>query len=437
MNLQAPEALPPSYRPRRLVLQPLPVYVAAGTVPISNSEPDPWPITHPTKEFAYEMKTYWGKPWAKVTVFGDARLSREVPVFLENGFITGSVQLNLKNKEAIKGVYLVVNGDVVTSEDLLPKRVNFLKLRHYVWRRSREQLEVDNTIVGEHTWQFSVRIPQSTDDSVVGADQYRLPHPVVERYSKIGVDYYLEFHVHRGGKLRADDSLGIQFGYFTMQQPKGLSLPRLLAGQTNRTIPGPFEDPEGWKALEPVIITGKTFGMREVKVKCTIFLAKPLCYTRGTAIPCCATFECADEQTLDLFAAMNSSLLYLERQVTCFVDGTSKQVSPCGKTSWRPYPYMSQNTLTGRHLMGELHLHKGLYPSTRVKQFRVDYEVVLFPPDAVVTFVPNTFAPLLTARVEIVTRYAAGVRQSKQPSIPEYSSELRSPPIDRYYRSLS
>ncbi|KAJ7054152.1 hypothetical protein C8F01DRAFT_995908 [Mycena amicta] len=385
------------------------------------------------------MQTYWKKPWATLTLLGDARISREMPVFLENSPFTGSVKLNLRNKEAIKAVYLVVKGDVVTSASL-PKRLNFLKLRQDVWKRTRAVRNStgtspgDDKLVGEYIWPFSIQLPEFTDDSA-GENQYRLPHPFIERYSQIGVDYYLELHIHRNGKLQADDTLSVRFGYFTMQQPTGLSLPRLLAYQSNAMIPGPYVDPSGWKASNPVQIKGKAFGTRAVEVKCTIFLARPLCYTRGTAVPCSLTFESTDAQTADLFGALTSSALYLERCVTCFVDGTSSQRSSCGQARWWPCPphYTPRNP-NERYLMGELHLRKDLHPSSVVKQFRVDYAIVLFPPDAVAFTPADKFGPLLTQKVDIATRFPAGVRQQLS-TPPAY--EMSSPLVDRYYRGLS
>lgn len=61
-----------------------------------------------------------------------------------------------------------------------------------------------------------------------------------------------------------------QFGYFSMQQPTPSSPLRQLAYRDNTDIPGPYLDPDGWHALEPVQIRGTVFGERSVDAKCTV-----------------------------------------------------------------------------------------------------------------------------------------------------------------------
>ncbi|KAF7324619.1 Rtt106 domain-containing protein [Mycena kentingensis (nom. inval.)] len=387
--MSATETLPPSYtRPyTELCAQNLPAYTANADTE-SGATPSPV-IDLPTREFTYDIANYWKKPWAALCVRGNARLSRDVPVILEGTELSGSVWMRVKSAReaaAMKAVYVVACGDLITSATL-PLRINFFKVRKNVWSKTEGDM-----LVGEHTYAFSVQLPEYTNDSKVEGARYRLPHPFFERYSKIGIDYYLELHIEREGRLRADDTLSVRFGYFTMQRPSGLSLPRLLAHQRNTMLPGPYVDPEGWHLLETVDVKGRAFGHRDVDVKLTVFLAKPLCYTRGTVIPCAMTIETTDTLAADFFGALTSSGLFLER---------------CARW-WPSPPYQTPQSVKERYLLGELHLAKDLHPSTAMKQFRVEYSVVLFPPEAV-GFVPrDKFGPLRREKVDVVTRFPAG-----------------------------
>jgi len=83
--------------------------------------------------------------------------------------------------------------------------------------------------------------------------------------------------------------------------------------------------------------------------------------------------------------------------------------------------------------MGEILLRKDLQPSSAIKEFQVEYTVVVFPP-AAVAFRPESPGPLITQSVEIVTRFAHGARP-KTVTTPVYESN--DPLVDRYYESLT
>jgi len=62
---------------------------------------------------------------------------------------------------------------------------------------------------------------------------------------------------------------------------------------------------------------------------------------------------------------------------------------------------------TKRFLKGEIPLKSDLSPSSAMAHFRIDYCVVLFPPD-VASFEPVSSDPLIVEPVEIATLYAPG-----------------------------
>ncbi|KAJ6551252.1 hypothetical protein B0H19DRAFT_950840, partial [Mycena capillaripes] len=264
------------------------------------------------KEYSYGINNFWGKSWATLTLLGDPRLSGTIPTFVEGSPITGSVKLNLQISDPIKSIDVLVSGwgDLASFGDP-PERFNFFQLRKFLWKTSMGDPRAADTssgngeekLRGEYHWPFSIEIPELP----VG-EQFRLPHSFADCFSRVSTEYYIVLYINRS-KLRSDNS---HFGFFSMQYPSHSSRLRQLAYQNNTQLSGPYSDPEGWHALDPVQIRGKIFGERTVNAKCTVFLAKPLCYTRGTFIPCAMTIETEDSQAADVLVSMKSSAVYLQ-----------------------------------------------------------------------------------------------------------------------------
>ena len=53
-------------------------------------------------------------------------------------------------------------------------------------------------------------------------------------------------------------------------KPDPPSALRRSAYQSETPIPGPHQDPEGWKTLPPILINGTVFSHRSVQIKCTV-----------------------------------------------------------------------------------------------------------------------------------------------------------------------
>ncbi|KAF7369180.1 hypothetical protein MVEN_00245200 [Mycena venus] len=404
------------------------------------------------KEYSYEIKNYFNKPWATLTLLAHPVLSRTTPTFVEGSSITGSVKFNLRSSDPIKSVVVFVRGDLIVSGDP-DERTNFFRMRKFLWTPSMGDPRAPGTsngnweekLRGEYDWPFSLKLPELAT-SPDGKERFHLPHTFAERSSRSSIEYYLELRINRG-KLRTDDRLITSFGLFSMQYPSHPSQLRQLAYQSNVDIPGPYSDPEGWHALEPVQIRGKLFGERSVKATCTVFLAKPLCYTRATSIPCAMTIETDDSQAADVLASIKSSAVYLQRCVRCSFGYLSTNISPCGQATWWPSPDAaapahSRNADAAqqrRHIMGEIHLRRDLQPSTAIKEFQIEYAVAIFPP-AAVGFRPesNTGGPLIMQAVEIVTRYAQGGVRPKPASTPPVTTPGSGDAlVDCYYASVS
>ncbi|KAJ7097645.1 hypothetical protein C8R44DRAFT_643146 [Mycena epipterygia] len=400
------------------------------------------PLTVDPKEFSYEIKNLRNKPWATLTLLGDPRLSRTTATFLGGSNITGSVKLSLQSRDPIKSIVVFVRGDLVTEGDP-DERLNFFRLRKFLWKTEMGDPRApsapsgnanwEDRLQGEYHWPLSIEFPPLAAGP--NGEQFRLPHSFVERFSRPSIEYYLGLRINRG-RFRSDDMLTTQFGYFSMQQPGRPSPLRELAYRDNTNIPNPYSDPDGWHALEPVQIQGTIFGERFVDAKCTVFLAKPLCYTRATAIPCAMTIETDDTQAADILASVKSSALYLQRCVRCTFGSSSQEFSPCGQATWWPSedaPSAWTQNSSQRHIMGEIHLRKDLAPSAAIKEFRVEYAVAVFAP-AAVAFKPVSSGALGTQSVEIVTRFAPGPRP-RLVTPPTYESNEAH--VSRYYEELS
>ncbi|KAJ7779257.1 hypothetical protein B0H16DRAFT_1448743 [Mycena metata] len=432
---------PPSYNPRESIsiatVPELPTYTLqeepSARSPTTNSDvfPPAFPAPAPPhatsspnpsvpKEYSYELKNYWSRPWATLTLLADPRLSRAIPTFLGGSDI-----------DPIKSVVVFVRGDLVTAGDP-NEHLNFFHTQKFVWRTSMGDPrapsasgeEWQEKLHGEYSWPFSVTLPELPAGP--DGERFHLPHTLAKRFTTTSIEYYLEMCINRS-KFRFDDryfqhilpvtgSRGTelndsriitQFSYFSMQQPSRPSPLRQLAYQDATNVPGPYSDPDGWHALKPVQIRGTVFGERTVDAKCTVFLAKPLCYTRGSSIPCAMTIETDDSQAADVLAAIKSSAVYLQRRITRSFGGSSTNFTPCGQAIW--WPSSDTRTPSQRHLMGEVHLRKDLQPSTAIEKFRIQYDIVVFPP-AAVAFKPEGSKPLTTQSVEIVTCLAPGVR---------------------------
>ncbi|KAJ7182790.1 hypothetical protein C8R43DRAFT_1116409 [Mycena crocata] len=377
------------------------------------------------KAYSNEIRNSRAKSWATLTLLADPRLSRTKPIFVEGSNVTGFVKLNLQNREQIKSIIILATW----------WSTNFSQVYEAIWTTnmgdprapgpSSSSVEWKEKLQGDYHWPFSVKIPEIPVDLSSG-ERIRLPHSFAEFYSRANIEYYLELHINRG-RFRSDDRLTTHFDYFSMRQPSRPSPMRQLAYQYNNDIPGPYADSDGWHALDAVQLRGKIFGKR------TVFLAKPLCYTRGTSIPCAMTIETEDTQAVDILTSIKSSAVYLERSVKCTFGGSSSDVKRCGQATWWPSTERASSMQSSkRHIMGEIHLRKDLQPSAAIKEFRLEYTVVLFP-FAAVAFKPEGSEPLIKQCVEIVTRFAPGPR-ARLATPPVYAND---PIVDRYYASLT
>ncbi|KAJ3916050.1 hypothetical protein F5877DRAFT_81258 [Lentinula edodes] len=387
--------------------------------------------------YSFPLQNSKGKTWASVNLRKEIHRrtpssANDVPIIEEGANpMTGTVNLDLQSPETIQGITLAVRGRAVTGANEGGSQT-FLDHTVFLWSKGQDdphtyRTDLDNIgnsstgsktgkLSGSYTFPFSISLPMT--DAAGGA----LPETFLERTSGVRVQYELVLKIGRG-RLKADSKLRIPIVYRRKTTPSTTSELRQLAYRANTPAPGPGLDPYGWSTFDAVDSIGRLLNSRTVILRCTLSLANPLSYTRGSFIPCHLRIESVDEQALDLLASPRTIILNLCRRVKYLFDagqgmqhnGKSKasklkyEISDVSQASWSQDQDQDVNVNDSRVrcLTGEIPLSKELPPSSDVLSFGVEYTVALLPFESV-TFLPEGVALLQTHKVEIVTEYAPG-----------------------------
>ncbi|RDB25885.1 hypothetical protein Hypma_006734 [Hypsizygus marmoreus] len=400
-----------------------------------------------TREFSYNLKKK-GKPWAVLTIFGNSALSDTTPVVLEGSSLNGTVNLLLGSGDPIQAVVVSVKGQIITGASP-GDQYTFLDIATNLWSQSLgdprnpssvpSDIKFTDKLRGDYCWPFSIPLPREVVLCVGAQNEsqtFHLPQTFVERHTRASIQYEVILHLSRS-KLRTDHRIQVTFGYIPVTRPGPASPLRQLAYQENTPLWGPDEDPEGWHTLPSADIRGRIFGRRPVDGKCTLSLAKPLCYTRGSVIPCSIVIETSDEQALHLLSSPKAIVLRLRRSVKCHPDHEhftesaipwKDEIDLSQLAAWWPSPANNSRAIpNSRRLNGELHLLPDTKPTSAMAHFSIEYTIVLFPFD-VVTFEPASSQPLCMLGVEIATSYGPGPRPRTYapPGYEEYSTSVTS-----------
>ncbi|KAF7976618.1 hypothetical protein HWV62_2290 [Athelia sp. TMB] len=162
---------------------------------------------------------------------------------------------------------------------------------------------------------------------------------------------------------------------------------------------------------------------------CTLSLATPLCYTKGTAIPCVLVIESPNAQDLDLLSSPKAVDIRLQRCVTYSSippslrthavrkDWNSSVDFPSAATFWPGPPCENPHQ---RQLDGEIQLSPHLKPSCAIMHFSITYNVVMFPFEDL-AFESSDRNILLSEKVEIGTLFAEGPKP-KVYSAPQFTN---------------
>ncbi|KAF9563246.1 hypothetical protein CPC08DRAFT_686837 [Agrocybe pediades] len=399
------------------------------------------------KEFYYEVKKK-GKAFAVLTIIAEGSYSKHMPTFLEGTPIKGRVRLSLDKPDAIQSVIVSVQGQVITGANQ-GEQLTFVDIQRTVW--SQSDGEPQNTssdsgdssplppttatnitgngnappspkftgkLQGDYTWQFSIDLPKQVVVPFGNRNEpqiFRLPATFNERHTRASVCYNVTLRLNRG-KLRTDHRIPAQIGFIPIGRPAPFSPLRKLAYQEGTPLLGPVIDPEGWHASEPEQIQISVFGNRTVQIRCTLYLAKPLTYTRGSLIPFCLRLDGHDEQALDLLSSPKAIVLRLRRRIKAHWNPEKTFES----MAWRDaidhsqlavwWPSRETPEMRGvRYVNGELHLKVDANPTSAMAHFRIEYSAVLFPFDSPGIVLDKT-EQIIEQPVEVVTAYAPGPR---------------------------
>ncbi|KAF4619752.1 hypothetical protein D9613_004949 [Agrocybe pediades] len=378
--------------------------------------------------FEYHIKGN-GKtsPWATLKVYSRSAASapstsnaeaQKIPRFTGQDLFQGSLELDLDSPQTINSISLSLRGRVVTSS-YDDGSATFLDHHIVSWNRNkgdpREMLlaqvgstssapsssrspspkKFEGKLSGQYSWPFSFPFPSSV--VIPGqADAVQIPQTFLERNVKGSVQYELVLRITHG-MLRSDSKLQVDVSYVPDITPSPSSILRQLSYGENLAIPGPEVDPAGWSVLPPVTMRGKLFGERNVKFQCTLSLANPKSYTRGTFIPCHLSVYSSDTEALELVATPKHIAVHLVRRVQYYQDpnartgnnGNGAASSPVEsqveveRAVWWTSQDVTETTLaaeaTSRQFSGEIHLDKDLQASSVFPLFKISYDVELLP----------------------------------------------------------
>ncbi|KAL1740179.1 hypothetical protein HDZ31DRAFT_85558 [Schizophyllum fasciatum] len=267
---------------------------------------------------------------------------------------------------------------------------------------------------------FPILIPFPREVAV-GGRSVKPPETFVEERTPVSVQYELTLTLSRG-MLRSASHIRTPLSYVPSTRPSAPSLVRQLAQEQGYQVPGPMDDPQGWSTMLPAIIKGKVFKARKVEIQCTLSLANPLAYTRGTALPVALTLRSPDAQALDLLAVPSAIRLRLRRRVRYWAPPASRPrevawseaLTDLASATW--WPGAAPTNGRGiRHLAGEVLLPRDLAPTGGVHTFSVSYSVVLLPFEAPGFAAKRPDETVISESVEITTKHPRGHGARQQP----------------------
>ncbi|KAJ7649992.1 hypothetical protein FB45DRAFT_6712 [Roridomyces roridus] len=389
-----------------------------------------------TNEHKFHLTSMGSKsPWATLKVL--SRSSGSVPTFLQGDKITGSLTLDLERPDNITSIRAVAKGQIIpglTDKEAL----TFMGVSSILWSKENDSEKLS----GHYSWPFSLEMPSTVTlaaTTPLHSATFQLPQSFLERRFPTSVQYVLVVHINRS-RFRVNSRVQTQFAYVPLTRPSPPSPLRQLAYQRNSALPHPDVDPDGWEQLPPFPVRGIVFSTRKVEAICTLFLAKPLCYTRGSPIPCLISLSSPDAQALDLLSSPRAISVHLRRRLSPITPASQRSgmfdanadlsadpAENMALATWWPLQLQSPGT---RRLEGEIQLPSALKPSSRMAHFGVEYSVDVLPFKAI-AFAPVDEKPFLRQPVEVVTMFA---RDSPRPltyAPPQYNEEER----DAYFNA--
>ncbi|KIK55147.1 hypothetical protein GYMLUDRAFT_48099 [Collybiopsis luxurians FD-317 M1] len=382
------------------------------------------PAFNGSAEFRHDLpfKGKNSKSSASLVLYGDAAFSKQFPTYLEDSNLQGTVKVNLENSEAVNTVVVSLRGQIVSGASTR----TFFESSQTLWPHS-SPLSNSNSptkLEGEHEWPFSMNIPKEVPLSTGSKDAsrnelVRLPHNCLERRLPAGIEYQVILRFTRG-LFKTDYRIIAPFGYIPIIRPDLPSPRRQLAYQENTAIPGPLADPEGWYSLPSRQIAGRLFNRQSAEATCTLSLALPLSYTRGSVIPLHLVIQSYNTQALEALSSPRAIVCRLRRSLRYLSSEDLRENKQPGKvqqdhselaTWWSSPADVVEKETFRRTLHGEISLPPDLKPTTDIGKFHLEYSVVLFSFDSTSFQTSSSHSSqdvLLTHPVRIATAFASG-----------------------------
>ncbi|TDL19942.1 hypothetical protein BD410DRAFT_791582 [Rickenella mellea] len=334
--------------------------------------------------------------------------------------IAGQVDLDLVKPESIQSVIFWVKGAVTTPGS---KSRNFFEHNDILWdtsmgdpRNVTPGTKFDGKLSGQYTLPFSVIIPEGVQDRKVlkalGLNEHqKLPPTISEKGGCSIVGYEVGVTVKRSDGFQRNNILYTSVHYTPRSKPDQPSSLRQRAYGENTQLLDPSIDPQGWSPF-------RLFNCYVPNVTCTLALATPACYTRGSVIPCFLTLESTDLQTLDILSNPEVHVVRIGRRINtkpasevAKMSGEAMILSntPLGYACWWP-PLGEQSVASHiRTLQGEIKLSPHLVPSFTFGHFSLKYYLELLPPQ-LPGFIPTKGKYIIRTNIEIATDYPDGPR---------------------------
>ncbi|KAJ7904036.1 hypothetical protein B0H13DRAFT_1620928 [Mycena leptocephala] len=349
-----------------------------------------------------------GKQWGVFTLESGARSANSVPLFYEDDTIHGSFETLIEKDDSMRSVTVKVAGSVITGT-MVDDRTTFLKLSTVLWTRPAAPPGI-----GRAVWPFSIALPSEVTILHSGQPStFRLPENFLERHTRVTVLYEISFTLSRG-MFRPDSHFKTRFRYVPCTRPDPPSALCQRAYRLNRPLRGPTRDPEGWETGGTAMAHGHVFKTRQAVVQYSLSLARPLCYTRGSVIPCWIALSSGDTEALEMHASPDALVVHLRRCVRWqntelpgiqSVEGTTA-LTAVALAAWWPRPEDPRTDAYTRVLEGELRVPDDLVSSSAMGTFSISYTVDVSPPDRI-GFTPVNDGALISVPVEVATMYTA------------------------------
>ncbi|KAJ3567569.1 hypothetical protein NP233_g6285 [Leucocoprinus birnbaumii] len=358
------------------------------------------------------------EPWATLKLVTRAPLpgSKErAPRFIGGDMLRGRVDLRLDTPMNVHSIQLFLRGKIQVEVNSTPLSVAndyiFLDKSHFIYSKKAfgdprgngqcnmsKNRSYDGSFHGSYSFPFAIPFPTSIEwrNNVQGEDRwiaqarpvfpYDFPPSFREKRAVSTITYEIGLAV-KHGTLRSRSKMSTEVTYL----PKTISPPASEKRQTSyregALLPGPSADPDGWEALPAAVIQG-IYQSRPVEATCTLYLAQPLSFTRGTTIPCFLFSSSHDHAFLEALTTPHAVDFRLFRTIERSPQGSSKgketemttQPTQVAKAVWwRPPKTDTPLGLTERCLEGEVHLPKSLVSSCRFPLFIIKYSMELLP----------------------------------------------------------